>query len=147
MKYFLLILFVLTLILPVNSEEKNFFKEAKKLFEEEKYEDSKFLFQRNIVYNPKDSESYLYLARIFKVEEDKYEQEKNIKTSLLLDPKNEEAMYFLIDLELERSNFSRARELKEDFILICNKMCEKLKSIENRLNAFEKAKSWELAIE
>tara|TARA_B100001250_G_C19612534_1_gene705623 strand:+ start:427 stop:852 length:426 start_codon:yes stop_codon:yes gene_type:complete len=141
MKYFLLILFVLTLILPVNSEEKNFFKEAKKLFEEEKYEDSKFLFQRNIVYNPKDSESYLYLARIFKVEEDKYEQEKNIKTSLLLDPKNEEAMYFLIDLELERSNFSRARELKEDFILICNKMCEKLKSIENRLNAFEKAKS------
>ena len=141
MKYFLLILFVLTLILPVNSEEKNFFKEAKKLFEEEKYEDSKFLFQRNIVYNPKDSESYLYLARIFKVEEDKYEQEKNIKTSLLLDPKNEEAMYFLIDLELERSNFSRARELKEDFILISNKMCEKLKSIENRLNAFEKAKS------
>ena len=141
MKYFLLILFVLTLILPVNSEEKNFFKEAKKLFEEEKYEDSKFLFQRNIVYNPKDSESYLYLARIFKVEEDKYEQEKNIKTSLLLDPKNEEALYFLIDLELERSNFSRARELKEDFILICNKMCEKLKSIENRLNAFEKAKS------
>ena len=141
MKYFLLILFVLTLILPVNSEEKNFFKEAKKLFEEEKYEDSKFLFQRNIVYNPKDSESYLYLARIFKVEEDKYEQEKNIKTSLLLDPKNEEAMYFLIDLELERSNFSKAKELKEDFVIICSKMCEKLKNIENRLKAFEKTNS------
>ena len=49
MKYFLIILFFITLIFPVNSEEKNFFKEAKKLFEEEKYEDSKFLFQRNIV--------------------------------------------------------------------------------------------------
>ena len=141
MKYFLIILFFVNLIFPVNSEEKNFFKEAKKLFEEEKYEESKFLFQRNIVYNPKDSESYLYLAKIFKVEEDKKEEEKNIKTSLLLDPKNEQAMYFLIDLELERSNFSKAKELKEDFVIICSKMCEKLKSIENRLNAFEKAKS------
>ena len=141
MKYFLIILFFITLIFPVNSEEKNFFKEAKKLFEEEKYEDSKFLFQRNIVYNPKDSESYLYLAKIFKVEEDKNEEEKNIKTSLLLDPKNEQAMYFLIDLELERSNFSRAKELKEDFILICVNMCDRMESIDNRLKAFEKTES------
>ena len=141
MKYFLIILFFITLIFPVNSEEKNFFKEAKKLFEEEKYEDSKFLFQRNIVYNPKDSESYLYLAKIFKVEEDKREEEKNIKTSLLLDPKNEQAMYFLIDLELERSNFSRAKELKEDFILICVNMCDRMESIDNRLKAFEKTES------
>tara|TARA_B000000532_G_C18655599_1_gene314478 strand:- start:112 stop:537 length:426 start_codon:yes stop_codon:yes gene_type:complete len=141
MKYFLIILFFITLIFPVNSEEKNFFKEAKKLFEEEKYEDSKFLFQRNIVYNPKDSESYLYLAKIFKVEEDKKEEEKNIKTSLLLDPKNEQAMYFLIDLELERSNFSKAKELKEDFILICVNMCDKMESIDNRIKAFEKTES------
>ncbi len=141
MKYFLIILFFITLIFPVNSEEKNFFKEAKKLFEEEKYEDSKFLFQRNIVYNPKDSESYLYLAKIFKVEEDKREEEKNIKTSLLLDPKNEQAMYFLIDLELERSNFSKAKELKEDFILICVNMCDKMESIDNRIKAFEKTES------
>ena len=141
MKYFLIILFFVNLIFPVNSEEKNFFKEAKKLFEEEKYEDSKFLFQRNIVYNPKDSESYLYLAKIFKVEEDKNEEEKNIKTSLLLDPKNEQAMYFLIDLELERSNFSRAKELKEDFILICVNMCDKMESIDNRIKAFEKTES------
>lgn len=141
MKYFLIILFFVNLIFPVNSEEKNFFKEAKKLFEEEKYEDSKFLFQRNIVYNPKDSESYLYLAKIFKVEEDKEEEEKNIKTSLLLDPKNEQAMYFLIDLELERSNFSKAKELKEDFILICVNMCDRMESIDNRLKAFEKTES------
>ena len=131
----------MTLNSSAHSEEKNFFKEAKKLFEEEKYEDSKFLFQRNIVYNPKDSESYLYLAKIFKVEEDKKEEEKNIKTSLLLDPKNEQAMYFLIDLELERSNFSRAKELKEDFILICVNMCDRMESIDNRLKAFEKTES------
>ena len=131
----------MTLNISAHSEENNFFKEAKKLFDNEKYEDSKFLFQRNIVYNPKDSKSYFYLAKIFKKEDNKNEEEKYIKTSLLLDPQDEEAMYFLIDLELEKSNFSRVKELKEDFVLICSKICEKLQSIEIRLKAFEKTES------
>ena len=138
MKFILIILLYLVVSFSAFAKESNFFDEAKKLFEEEKYEDSKFLFQRNIVYNPKDSNSYLYLAKIFKIEEDKRSEEKNIKTSLLLDPKNEEAMYLLIDMELERSNFSRAKELKKDFEIICLKMCKKLETIESRLMAFEK---------
>ena len=71
---------------------------------------------------------------------DKFE-EQNLQTVILLDPKNEQAMYFLIDLELERSNFSRAKELKEDFILICVNMCDRMESIDNRLKAFEKTES------
>ena len=138
MKFILIILLYLVVSFSAFAKESNFFDEAKKLFEEEKYEDSKFLFQRNIVYNPKDSNSYLYLAKIFKIEEDKRSEEKNIKTSLLLDPTNEEAMYLLIDIELERSNFSRAKELKKDFEIICSKMCKKLETIESRLIAFEK---------
>ena len=62
------------------------------------------------------------------------------------DPQDEEAMYFLIDLELEKSNFSRVKELKEDFVLICSKICEKLQSIEIRLKAFEKTESWKLQL-
>jgi len=143
MKFILIILLYLVVSFSAFAKESNFFDEAKKLFEEEKYEDSKFLFQRNIVYNPKDSNSYLYLAKIFKIEEDKRSEEKNIKTSLLLDPKNEEAMYLLIDMELERSNFSRAKELKTDFEIICLKMCKKLETIESRLIAFEKKMSLE----
>ena len=94
------------------AEKNNFFDEAKMLFEKEKYEKSKFLFQRNIVYNPKDAKSYLYLAKIFSLEEDKIEEKKYINTTLLLEPKNEEAMYMLIDIELKRSNFSKVKELK-----------------------------------
>ena len=120
------------------AEKKSFFDEAKILFEEEKYEESKFLFQRNIVYNPKNADSYLYLAKIFNFEENKVEEEKNINTALLLDPKNEEAMYILIDIELKRSNFSKAEELKKDFKVICSTMCEKLTSINSRLKEFEK---------
>jgi hypothetical protein len=119
MKYFILIICFLLLNPIAKPNENNFFNEAKDLLDKEKYEDSKFLFQRNIVYHPKDSASYLYLAKIFKIEEDQRQEEKNINTTLLLDPKNEEAMYLLIDIELERSNFSKADELSKDFKKIC----------------------------
>ena len=137
MKYLILIFTFILFSLFAKANENNFFKEAKDLFDKEKYEDSKFLFHRNIVYNPKDSVSYLYLAKIFKIEDDKRQEEKNIRTTLLLDPKNEEAMYLLIDMELERSNFSKADELSEDFKKICVDMCEKIASIESRLKDFE----------
>ena len=131
-----ILLFNLTFI--VNAEKLSFFVEAKELYEKEEYDDSKFLFQRNIVYNPKDSESYLYLAKIFKNEENNSELEKNINTVLLLEPKNEEAMYLLIDIELQRSNFSKAEELREDFKKICSNLCDKIASINKRLKQFEK---------
>ena len=137
MRYLILILIFLLVSTVAKTNENNFFNQAKDLFDKEKYEDSKFLFHRNIVYNPKDSVSYLYLAKIFKIKDDKRQEEKNIRTTLLLDPKNEEAMYLLIDMELERSNFSKADELSEDFKKICVDMCEKIASIESRLKDFE----------
>ena len=138
MKLILTILLFFGFCFLTFAKENNFFVQAKKLFEEEKFEESKFLFQRNIVYNPKDAKSYLYLAKIFKKEEDNYEEEKNLNTALLLEPRNEEAMYLLIDIELNRSNFSKAEELKNDFKKICSSLCEKLSSIDSRLKEFEK---------
>ncbi len=120
------------------AKDQNFFNEAKELFDKKKFEESKFLFQRNIIYNPKHAKSYLYLAKIFKEEEDKYKIEKNLNVTLLLEPKNEEAMYMLIDMELKRSNFSKVRELQEDFKIICSKFCNKMPSINSRLKEFEK---------
>ncbi len=119
------------------AEKNNFFDEAKMLFEEEKYEESKFLFQRNIVYNTKNAESYLYLAKIFNLEENTSEQEKYINSTLLIDPKNEEAMFLLIDIEIKRSNFSRVEELKKNFKKICLTMCEKLALINSQLKELE----------
>jgi tetratricopeptide (TPR) repeat protein len=138
MKLILTILLFFAFCFSTFAKENNFFVQAKKLFEEEKFEESKFLFQRNIVYNPKDAKSYLYLAKIFKKEEDNYEEEKNLNTALLLEPRNEEAMYLLIDIELSRSNFSKAEELKNDFKKICSLLCGKISSIDSRLKEFEK---------
>ena len=107
------------------------------LFEEEKYEESKFLFQRNIVYNPKNAESYLYLAKIFNLEENEKEEEKNLDTTLLLDPANEEAMYMLIKIKLKNSNYSKVQDLKEKFAIICVKLCGKTEEINNTLKNIE----------
>ena len=136
-KFYLYIIIILIISMNLANADKNFFPEAKKKFDEKKLEESKFLFQRNIVYNPKNAASYLYLAKIFNLEENKIEQEKNINTTLLLDPKNEEAMYILIDIELKRSNFSKVEELKKDFKIICSTLCKKLTSINSRLKEFE----------
>ena len=130
-KYFLII-FILSNFKAFAKE--NFFQEAKILFEEGKIEESKFLFQRNIVFNPKDSKSYLYLAKIFESEENEIEEEKNINTTLLLEPDNEEAMYMLINMKLEKSDIKKVEELRDKFKIICNSLCSKIESIEERLS-------------
>ena len=135
-KFFLTILLSFLLINNSYSKE-NFFVEAKKLFNNEKYEESKFLFQRNITFNPKNADSYLYLAKIFKIEENIREELKNLNTTLLLDPKNEEAIYLLIDIEIERSNFDKVKKLKKNFELICTTLCPKISSIDEKLKNFD----------
>ena len=115
--------------------ESIFFEEGKIKYKEKKYEESKFLFQRSIVFNPKDQDSYLYLAKIYKFEDNKKEEQKNINTVLLLDPQNEEANYLLMEIELKKSNYSKVKELAENFTKICNKLCDKktliLESLKN----------------
>ena len=117
--------------------ESNFFNEGKKKYIEKEYDDSKFLFQRNIVFNPKDTDSYLYLAKIFNFEKNRKEEEKNVKTVLLLDPKNEEAIYMLMEIELEKSNYSKVKELTESFSKVCKNLCEKKELILDSLKNLE----------
>ncbi len=117
----------------LTAASENFFEQAKNLYDKKKYEDSKFLFQRNIVFNPKDAKSYLYLAKIFKFEKNRIEEEKNLNTTLLLHSDNEEAIYMLIDIELERSNFSKVKQLKKDFELVCSTLCNKISLIDEKL--------------
>ena len=117
--------------------KENFFNEARNKYDEKELEDSKFLFQRNIVFNPKHAKSYLYLAKIYNSEKNEKEEIKNLKTTLLLEPNNEEAMYMLIDIELKKSNFSEVKKLTKKFEIICSTFCNKTKSINERLKNIE----------
>ena len=136
----ILTIFIVLNFYNLSTAEENFFKEAKKKFNEKELEDSKFLFQRNIVFNPKDAKSYLYLAKIYNSEENEREEEKNLNTTLLLEPTNEEAMFMLINIRLKRSNYSEVKELKEKFLTICSNLCEKINSINESLKNIEPKK-------
>ena len=138
MKKFFFCVLLFYLFFSIESVAKeNFYEEAKNKFDEKKMEDSKFLFQRNIVFNPKDAKSYLYLAKIYNFEENQSEEEKNLNTTLLLEPANEEAMHMLINIELKRSNYLKVKELMESFSIICSNLCEKIITINETLKNIE----------
>ena len=134
---FTLFFYLLINIFNISISNENFFNKALELYENKKYEDARFMFERSIVFNPKDSKSYLYLAKIFHVEENEPEEEKNLNTTLLLEPDNEDAMYMLIDMELKRSDYSEVKDLLNNFSKICNLLCDKIASMEKRLNDIE----------
>ena len=133
----LLIIFICLGYSSIIFSSENFFEEGQKKYNEKKFDDSKFLFQRNIVFNPKDANSYLYLAKIYKLEENEKEEEKNINTVLLLDPKNEEAIYILMEIQLKKSNYSKVKELSQNFLKVCKNLCKKNKSILESLKNLE----------
>ena len=132
---FALLIFIIITTQAISKED--FFNEAKILFNNGKIEESKFLLQRNIVFNPKHSKSYLYLAKIYETEENEKEEVKNINTTLLLEPDNEEAMYMLIDIKLKKSDFEKVKELRAQFEVICKSLCSKIESIDERLTNIE----------
>ena len=70
---FLYIIFISIILFTNSSNAQNFFDEAKKKYDEKKIKDSKFLFHRNIVFNPKNAKSYLYLAKIYNSEDNQEE--------------------------------------------------------------------------
>ena len=111
------------------------FEEGKRLFDNKKFKDSKFYFEKDIVFNPKNENSYLYLAKIFKKEEIDNLQKNNIETVLLLNPKNEEAVYLLALLNIKESNYSKVNELIETLGLICKIMCSSTSELQEKLDS------------
>ena len=71
------------------------------------------MFERSIVFNPKDSNSYLYLAKIYNMKEDQKKEEKNLEATLLIEPDNEEAILMSMKIALEKSNYSKVKDLSK----------------------------------
>ena len=106
LKIIIIFLMALNIFGHANSNE-NFFEKGLELYNNKKFDDAKFMFERSIVFNPKDSNSYLYLAKIYNQKEDQKKEEKNLDATLLIDPNNEEAILMLMKIGLEKSNFSK----------------------------------------
>ena len=95
------------------------------------------MFERSIVFNPKHSNSYLYLAKIYNQEKNQKKEEKNLEATLLIEPNNEEAILMLMKIALEKSNYSKVKSLSEDFVKVCKNLCDENKSILDSLANLE----------
>ncbi len=117
--------------------KQNFFNEALELFKKKKYDDARFLFERNIVFNPKDANSYLYLAKIYNQEENQRKEKYNLETALLIEPDNEEAILMLMKIALEKSNYQKVKDLSDRFVKVCKNLCDENKDIQETLKNIE----------
>ena len=138
-KIFKLALFFYLIINLTNSSfsKESFFDEGLKLYKDKKYEDARFMFERSIVFNPKDSKSYLYLAKIYNIQENQKKEEKNLEATLLIEPDNEEAILMTMKIALKKSNYSKVKDLSKTFTKVCKKLCEENKGILETLSNIE----------
>ena len=116
---------------------ENFFNKGLELYNEKNYEDARFMFERSIVFNPKDSNSYLYLAKIYNIEENQVKEEKNLEATLLIEPSNEEAILMSMKIALEKSNYLKVKNLSKKFTKVCKKLCDANKDILETLENIE----------
>ena len=138
-KIFKIFFYIIFLICSSNITFANerFFNDGLKLFKAKKYDDAKFLFERSIVFDPKHADSYLYLAKIYNEQEDQKKEEKNLQTTLLIDPINEEAILMLMEIGIKKSNYSKVKELSERFTKVCKKLCNENENILQDLKNLE----------
>ena len=134
---FTLSLFLLVNIFTVSLGNENFFDKGLELFKNKNYEDARFMFERNIVFNPKDSNSYLYLAKIYNIEENPKKEEKNLEATLLIEPNNEEAILMSMKIALKKSNYLKVKNLSKTFTKVCKKLCDENKYILETLTNLE----------
>ena len=119
--YFFILFFLFTNLFAKSEP----IEEGIDLYNKSKFEDAKFKFEQDIVFNPKSELSYLYLSKIFNKQDKKSLEEKNLKTVILLNPKNEEAIYNLAKLKLLSSDYKKSKELNNKLKSICSIFCSK----------------------
>ena len=134
-KTFLILFFFLPNILVANTE---YFNEGLSLFNNKKFNEAKFKFEQDIVFNPKNEMSYLYLSKIYRGFDKKNLEEQNLNTVILINPKNEEAIYNLAKLKLESSDYKKSKELNDKLLSLCNNFCEKSKNLKKEIENLSK---------
>jgi len=126
---------ILFIVLLINSNvmASEYLTEGIKLFEKNKFDESKILFERDLAFDPKSEKSYLYLAKIYSQIDNDEEQEINLKNVLLINPTNDEALYMLAIMRIKQSDYNEAKELINKFKLVCKSFCSKKNEIQEKL--------------
>jgi tetratricopeptide (TPR) repeat protein len=132
---FIIKVFAISLIISQisHAQKNNYYEKGIAFFNKKEFDKSKLFFEKDIVFNPKNEKSYLYLAKISKKSELDDTQEINLNNVLIIDPKNDEAIYLLTLLKIKQFDYNGAKELIDKFDLFCNLFCSKKDEIKNKL--------------
>ena len=119
------IIFFLILIPSNLLANTDYFSQGLIFYKKNDLDKAKFKFEQDLVFNPKSEKSYLYLSRIFNIQKKKELEEKNLNTVILLNPKNEEAVFNLAKLKLDQSDYKGSKKLVEQLLNFCKDYCQK----------------------
>ena len=111
----------------------DYFNEGLIFYQKKKFDEAKFKFEQDIVFNPKNEKSYLYLSKIFNEKKKKKLEEKNLNTVILLNPKNEEATFNLAKLKLKESDFIGSKKLIDQLLVFCKNFCQKSQKLKTEI--------------
>ena len=132
MKLFKIIFFLI--LIPSNLlAATDYFSEGLMFYKKNDLDKAKFKFEQDLVFNPKNEKSYLYLAKIFNTQKKKDLEEKNLNTVILLNPKNEDAVFSLAKLKLNESDYKESKKLIEQLLIFCKTYCEKSKKLKTQI--------------
>ena len=125
------IFFILNNNLLANTD---YFNQGLILYKKNDLEKAKFKFEQDLVLNPKNEKSYLYLSKIFNTQNKKKLEEQNLNTVILLDPKNEEAVFSLAKLKLEESDYIESKKMIENLLKFCKNYCQKSSELKTQID-------------
>ena len=133
--YYLIIFFFIPTILIAKSE---YIQDGIELFNKKRFEEAKFKFEQDLVYNPKSEVSYLYLSKIFNKQDKTSLEEQNLNSVMLLNPNNEEAIYYLAKLKLAVSDYQKSKKLNQKLKSICENFCTQSDKLETEIENLSK---------
>ena len=138
MRYLLILYLIFISSISLANKTNKYFLEGEKLFIANNFKEAKILFEKDIVFDTKNVKSYLYLSKIHQNLKNQIEEEKNLKTVLLLDPKNEEGLFLLTKLYLNEGDFNLAEKEYNLLKKVCKSFCNKLENLELEILKFKK---------
>jgi tetratricopeptide (TPR) repeat protein len=125
MKRILILIFLINLEFTANAANIDYYNQGIKFFNLNDYKEAKYYFEKDIVFNIKNEKSYLYLSKIALIDKDKIQQKNYLDTVLVINPKNEEALYLKILFNIDEGDFKKAQEANLIFGKICKDLCSK----------------------
>ena len=104
----------------------SFYQEALQSFENENFELSIKYLEKNIVFNPKSSESYILLGKSYSALENSDKAEKYFKIAYTLIPENIELNFLLGEVSYNLGHIEEYAEYLSNLEILCTGKCNEI---------------------